>query len=275
MRTLLQITIFVLLFVLCGLIGKGQFDNKRIEALTAAAAFSQTTIDSNALSTSMQQFVTRYPSLDISISIFDPTSKQYYHFGDSAAYGAASIGKILTAVVYLHQVDAGKASLDQKIQGLKASQHLEKLVVESDNIAWIAFNDLLGRDNLQKFADALGLTSYSAADNTLTSNDMALLLGKFASGHLLSNTSSRLLLGYMQRASMRAYIVAGAPAGVSTYHKTGYLSDRLHDAAILQKDGKSFVLVIFSKSTGNYDFSKGAKLFGDITKEASRIFFKQ
>jgi hypothetical protein len=72
---------------------------------------------------------------------------------------------------------------------------------------------------------------------------------------------------------MKRYLVAGSPTPETTYHKVGYLSDRLHDAAIIKKGDRSFVLVVFSKASGTYDFSRGASFFSDIASSTSIIFF--
>jgi hypothetical protein len=57
------------------------------------------------------------------------------------------------------------------------------------------------------------------------------------------------------------------------YHKVGYLADRLHDAAIIKRGDRSYVLVIFSKASGNYNFTRGASLFGSITESTLKVFF--
>jgi beta-lactamase class A len=107
----------------------------------------------------------------------------------------------------------------------------------------------------------------------MTSDDVALLLQKLAGKKLLTHDNTALLLGYMQRATMRDFILAGTPNGATAYHKTGYLSDRLHDVAIISKGDRSFVLAIFSKTSGSYNFGKGASLFKEITSKASESFF--
>lgn len=209
---------------------------------------------------------------DTSASLIDLQTGKKYHFGDTSPFVAASIGKLVTATLYLRQVELGKASLEEPIGNISARTALERLIVESDNAAWHSLNARLTTEVLQSYAKSQGLGSYNAGDNTVTSNDVALLLYKLAKGKLLNNKSTELLLSYMQRANMRDYIVAAVPDGATAYHKVGYLNDRLHDAAIIKQGKRSFVLVIFSKAPGSYNFSRGAAMFGEITTTASEAF---
>jgi hypothetical protein len=128
-------------------------------------------------------------------------------------------------------------------------------------------------DYQQSYAAEIGLTSYQANGNIMTSDDIASLLTKLARYKLLNNDNTDLVLSYMNQANYRDYIVAAIPSGVEVYHKVGFLADRLHDVAIIKKGDRSYVLAIFSKSTGNYDFSRGSTYFGGITDITLKTFF--
>ncbi len=263
------------LFVIgAGLLATRHFTNNQQAALASATQTrSQTTVDENALRSAVQTILNANGRLSLSVSIVDLQTSKAYHFGEDDTYTAASIAKLLTASLYLQQVETGKVTLDQKIGGTAARTQLEKLIVDSDNVAWHVLNDTLTHPALQEYARSIGINSYNAEGNIIASGDIALLLSKLAGGKLLNNANTKLLLGYLQRASMRAYIVSGVPEGATVYHKTGYLSDRFHDGAIIQKGDRSFVLVIFSKTVGSYDFSKGASVFKSLTSETSKVFF--
>lgn len=278
MNTLTRFICACLFVIIAGLLADRHFtSNQQAVLATARQAPVQTepkyALDENALRNAVQPIVHANARLSLSVSIADLQSDKMYHYGENVTYTAASIAKLLTASLYLHQVETGKATLDQKIAGSTARTQLEKLIVDSDNTTWHALNGLLTHPTLQEYARSLGINSYNAEANTIASDDIALLLAKLASGKLLNNANTKLLLGYLQRANMRAYIVAGVPDGVSVYHKTGYLSDRFHDGAIIQKGDRAFVLVIFSKTAGSYDFPKGADVFKSLTREASAVFF--
>ena len=244
-----------------------------LQTMQAEYANSFRNFDQNALNATVDTIVKENAALNLSISITDLQTNQTFHYGEDAEFMAASIGKLVTATVFLHEVELGKRNLETRYANLPASTLLEKLIVESDNQAWEALNGSLTHEKLDAYAKDIGLRHYSASANTIASSDLALLLSKLASGKLLANDHTELLLGYMKRASMRSYLVAGTPAGATIYHKTGYLKDRLHDASIISKGNRSFVLVVFSKTNGTYNFERGAVVFQAIAKRVSEIFF--
>lgn len=214
-------------------------------------------------------------SLDTSVSITDLQTGKTYHYGETASYTAASVGKLVTAVTYLNKVENGDASLDDLVEGVSARSQLEKMIVKSDNVAWLAMEHAVTLSAQQAYARRIGLTGYNAEANTMTTDDVATLLAKLSSAKLVGNDNTQLLLSYMEQANYRAYIVAAVPSGVTVYHKVGLLEDRLLDVAIIKKGDRSYVLAIFSKSNSNYPFSQGVTLFGSITEATLQAFFKQ
>lgn len=206
-------------------------------------------------------------SLDISVSVINLNTSAKYNFGDDASYVGASEGKLVTASLLLHQVQQGNIKLSDSLADKTIQQQLQKMIEVSDNDAWTALNDLLGHTNLQAYGAKLGLASYSADNNEISSADTALLLQKLYKGQLLNTHNTQLLLSYLQVADQKQYIVAGSPEDARVYHKTGYLDDRLHDAAIVDDGHTPYILVIFSKTTDGsaYDFSAAETLFGAIT----------
>lgn len=248
---------------------------KRIEAANIGLAASQTLypIDETELHNTIQAILVQNQKLDMSVTIIDLQTHKRYHWGDTASYTAASIGKLITATAFLHNVELGKASLTDKVGQLDAQTQLTKLITKSDNTAWQQLNSAITKEGLESYARSLSLNTYNSVDNTMTSDDIALLLEKLASQRLLSTKHNELLLSLMQQADMRNYIVAAIPAGTDVYHKVGYLADRLHDAAIIKRGDRSYVLAIFSKSSGAYDFYHGSRVFGEITRASLQAFF--
>lgn len=231
-------------------------------------------IDRAGLDNAVQEIIDANPRLDIGVAIADLQTRQTYQYGETASFDGASIGKLITATALLHKVEVGNLSLNDRIGDKTVRDLLTAMIVDSDNDAWVKLNTNLGKPELNRFAHMLGLTSYTAEKNTLTAADIALLLAKFAGQKLLDPEHNDLLLSLMHDADMRGFIVKAAPGGVNVYHKGGYLDDRLHDAAIIQKDDRAYVLVIFSKSlNGKYDYSKGSEVFGKITKATLKTFF--
>jgi beta-lactamase class A len=270
-----------IILAIVGVFGFGLWQNRNTttsyasSSSAASSAGSQATYTVNQPSLDgIQSVINANTDLDISVSLTDLQTGKTYSYGDTASYDAASLIKLVTAAAYLHEVEQGDASLGDSIGGTTAQDELQLMIVDSDNDAWANMENAIGLDQQQAYAESIGLTSYQVTDNIISSSDVALLLTKLASGKLLDDNDSQLLLGYMQQANYRDYIVAAIPSGVSVYHKVGILDDRLHDAAIIKKGSRSYVLVIMSKAdSGTYDYDQGAQLFGDITKDSLQAFF--
>ncbi|HEU4914872.1 MAG TPA: serine hydrolase [Candidatus Saccharimonadales bacterium] len=222
----------------------------------------------------IQAVVDQRTDLDLSVSLTDLQTGKSYHYGDNSAFTAASIGKLITAAAFMNDVEKGTASLTDSVGNTSANTAIQKMLVESDNTSWAAMKNKVTLDGQQAYAESIGMTTYDAAANTMSSSDVALLLAKLSSGKLLTTSHTGKLLSYMEQANYRGYIVNAIPAGTSVYHKVGLLEDRVHDAAIIKRGDRSYVLVIFSKSPyGAYDFADGASLFGSITADSLRAFF--
>jgi beta-lactamase class A len=210
--------------------------------------------------------------IEYSVSLIDLDTGARKHFGESAVYTAASTGKLLTAVDFLHQVDQGQHSLTESIDGSSAKTLLQKMIVNSDDTAWQSLNDTLTHDQMHAYAQSIGFTNYDPSANTLTSNDIALLLKKLDKDQLLSRTNTQLLLSYMKGANYRDYIVPAVPANDTVYHKVGIVNDDVHDAAIITSGTHSFVLVIFSNGEGDYDWTSRAQTMQQITTAAIKAY---
>jgi beta-lactamase class A len=221
--------------------------------------------DANDLTKELAAIAASYSSLDISVAVTDLNNNQSFSYGDSAAFVGASTTKTLVAAMYLHEVEEGAQSLNQMYGNSSAANLITAMIEQSDNDAWVTLRSALGSNNLQDYAQSLGMTSFNATDNTITASDMALLLQKLYSGSLLNASNTSLLLGHMQK-SIRNYLSPALGSGYTVYHKAGWLEDRLMDTAIVSDGTHSYILVIFSKAnTGIYDFSAGSALFSSIT----------
>lgn len=231
------------------------------------------TVDLAPLQPTLAATIKKYAAYDTSVSVIELNSGKLVQVGDSYPFVAASTTKILTALLYLNNVEDGKATLNEKTNGVTAQELLRKMVNESDNEAWTTLNNTLTKDKLAEYAKSQGLTSYDSSKNTITSNDMAQLLAKLYKGDLINEEHTKMLYAWMQNTSEERYIPKAIPGNVKLYHKAGYLSDRVHDVAIVDNGNTPYVIVIYSKTYGNavYDFVAGQKLFTEITKQVSAV----
>lgn len=233
------------------------------DTATKKAAAKQTMI------TSIQSTATNYPSVETSVSLIDLDSGEQTDIGESAAFTAASTTKVLTAAAYMHLVDQGKATLQTTISGSTAQNLLQRMLNISDNTAWAALNDYIGKANLQTYANSLGLSSYIATTNVITAHDEAQLMAKLYKNELTTAEHTQLLFSYMHNTNNEDLIPAAMPTGATIYHKYGYLGGELHDAAVITYEGHHFVLVIYTKnSTGTLDdYTERTQLFHNITDD--------
>lgn len=230
-------------------------------------------IDTAALQSSLNQTIGQYP-FDTSVAVVELNSGKTILAGDSSPYVAASTTKVLSAVMYLNSVEEGEVSLSQPIGGKPAREQLRLMINRSDNPAWHQINQYLRESKLEAFAKQNGLVNYDAIKNTITAQDMAALLAKLHAREILNEEHTKLLYTWMQNTSEERFITANIPANIKSYHKTGYLTDRVHDAAIVENGEAPFVLVVFSKSLSNnpYNYAKGQELFKEITSKTMAAF---
>lgn len=226
-----------------------------------------TPIDTVMLDSQITAIIQQYPQLEISVAYQDLKTSANLFTGVPEPYDAASIVKIVTAALFLREVQNGKYTLDTVVEGAPAHEQLRKMIEDSDNPSWHAFNRLLTKPAQDEFAKQAGLTDFKAEGNTTTAKDIALLLSKIYKNELLNKQYTELLLTLMEKASERQYIPAAIPDGAQVYHKAGYLSDRVHDAAIIDDGERPYVLVIFTKSEGAYDFELGRRIIHEITQK--------
>jgi beta-lactamase class A len=244
------------------------FNNKDSSTAQAAAAPEpvKPTITQAQMAEKMNQIIAANPDLDISISVGDPKDGNITHYGVNAVYEAASVAKVLTGVLYLHEVEKGTQSLNETISGKSATEQLTLMIEQSDNTAWKALNDALTHELLLKYAGSIGFTNYNPDINTMTSDDIARLLNQLQQGKLLNYEHTQIILGHMKNASRTEYLAPALPPGVSLYHKAGWLEDRVHDAAIIDNGRRPYILVIFTNGHAKYHATPREQILQQIAK---------
>jgi len=246
---------------------------------TAAAVQSEPikqSMFSSMLGEELNAIINESSHLDISVSVVDLAAGKQYDAGLSdTVFRGASTTKLITATAYLNEVDEGEATLEQYIDGIPAKQLIKQMIEDSDNEAWASLLNYLG-DREQAYADSIGLNSYNhdvfnaddETNNTITAADEAKLLKLLYNGELISESNKELLLGYMDEADYEDLIKASLPPTAKVYHKYGMLYGNLHDTAIVEYQGRSFALVIFTKNPGNTleDYSERVDVIHELTQ---------
>jgi beta-lactamase class A len=265
---------------------------------------------SAALSARIAARIAETPGADVAVSYRD------LHTGDSldlradVDFHAASTMKIPVMIEVLRAVDEGRLGLEQEIllinrfhsivdgspyaldanddsdssmyarvgQRVPVRELLERMIVRSSNLATNALIALVGAEQANASAHALGAAhirvlrgvedgkAFAAGrNNTTTSSDLAVLLERIERGDALRPESARLMKEILLRQELNDEIPAGLPPGTPVAHKTGSITATLHDAAIVYPPGRApYVLVVLTRSMPDQKVAK--RMIADISR---------
>jgi beta-lactamase class A len=242
-----------------------------IERKAASEEAAQKAQNRQSFVNRVQEIINQNPRVKLSVSAIDLSDGSSVHVGKSGAMNAASCGKVLTAALFLHNVETGSASLSDKLGGYSSRYQLQQLIQQSDDNAWVLFNDELTHSALATYAEQIGLNSYDPDTDFMSSTDLSLLLQKLYSGKLLNAYHTQLLLSFMQNTNYENFISPAVPDSYRIYHKIGFIDTEINDAAIITNGQQKFVLTIFSDNPAAADGSdtlERTELIQKITKAA-------
>ena len=203
------------------------------------------------------------PTLDISVAVIDIKTSTRANYGIQNNFAGASTTKVLTAAAYLHDIEAGKYAMTAE-----GKNQLRLMINRSDNTAWDTLNRKVGYNNLNIYAQSIGLSSFNWNGNIITASDQAILLEELYRRKLLSEENTTLLLSFMQNTNNEDMIPTVTPAGATLWHKYGQLEDRLHDAAIIEFKQRPLAVVIYTKggATDGSNYTPRTQLVGRIAQ---------
>lgn len=249
-------------------------NSEKAVAATPEAKKEYKPVDAQQLSVAINDIIAKNPQMDIGVSVTDLATGTSYTYGVDNQFIAASVGKLLSATLYLHQTEQGLRYLDEDLGGQTARSQIQKMVAMSDNSAWQSVNGSLGHPALQAYAGELGLTSYDPKENKIKPSEVAKLISNLYQGKLLNSENTKFLLANMQQDQEEMqFIRKYVDPSVTVYHKAGWLEDRAHDTAVIENGERPFTLVVFTKArSGVYNFEKGQTLFSKITAVAQERF---
>ena len=127
----------------------------------------------------------------------------------------------------------------------------------------------LGADSILVLRGVEDQKAYDAGmNNTTTARDLGVLLAAIATGKAASPQSCRDMLAILGRQQFKEGIPAGVPPGTTVYHKTGWITQIYHDAAIVEPAaGDRYVLVVL---TGGIQKDEDAHA---LVRDISRIVY--
>jgi beta-lactamase class A len=278
-------------------------------ALVPASATAQRR-DVGRLAAQIRDRIARVPGAEVAVSYRDLASGDSLDIGADVDFHAASTMKIPVMLEVLRDVEAGRLGLDQQIllvnrfhsivdgspysldpaddsdslvytlvgQRVPVRELLERMIVRSSNLATNELVALVGAENADATAHALGATHIrvlrgvedikafdAGLNNTTTSSDLAVLLERIERHEALSAGSAQLMKEILLRQQFNDEIPAGLPPGTPVAHKTGSITATLHDAAIVYPPGrKPYVLVVLTRAIPQESVARS--LIADVSR---------
>lgn len=205
-------------------------------------------------------------SADVGIAALDLNSGETVSVKGNTPFPMASTVKVAVAALYLAQVDNGRRSLDDVINGQSARSLMKRMLVHSDNRAtdilladlggpgavhdWLRDNGLKGLRIDRNIADLLR-SKRDLWDRRDSSTPVAMvdLLKRIYRAELIKPQSRNYLLDLMAQCQTgKNRMKALLPSGTPVEHKTGTLDGLADDVGfITMPDGHRVAVAIFTR----------------------------
>jgi len=235
--------------------------------LLALAAQPVAAASSPSLSSLEQQLnsMVAGKSADVGIAALDLNSGETVSIKGSTPFPMASTVKVAVAALYLAQVDNGRRSLDDNINGQSARSLMRRMLVHSDNQATdILLADLGGPHAVHDWLQANVVTGLRVDRNISellhskrdlwdrrdSSTPMAMvdLLKRIYKAELIKPDSRNFLLDLMSQCQTGRNRMKALLPGVPIEHKTGTLDGLADDVGFLtMPDGHRVAVAIFTR----------------------------
>jgi beta-lactamase class A len=205
-------------------------------------------------------------SADVGIAALDLSNGDIVSIQGDRSFPMASTVKVAVAALYLAQVDHGRRSLDDTINGLSARTLMQRMLIHSDNRATdILLNDLGGPRALHDWLQQNGMKGLRV-DRTIaqllgakrdlwdrrdssTPTAMVDLLKRIYRAELITPTSRDYLMRLMAQCQTgKNRMKALLPSGTLVEHKTGTLTGLADDVGfITMPDGRRIAIAVFTR----------------------------
>jgi beta-lactamase class A len=209
-------------------------------------------------------------SADVGIAALDLNTGESVSIKGDTPFPMASTVKVAIAALYLSQVDHGKKTLDDTINGESVRKLMDRMLIYSDNrAADVLFKDVGGPTAVHRFLSQNGIhgvhvdrtiAQLLAAKRDLwdtrdssTPKGMIELLKGIYKAQIISTDSRNYLLGVMAKCHTgRNRMKWLLPAGTPVEHKTGTLDGLADDVGFISMpDGHRIAVAIFARGGSN------------------------
>ena len=204
-------------------------------------------------------------SADVGVAALDLNTGETVSIKGNTPFPMASTVKVAVAALYLAQVDHGRRSLDDTINGIPVRNLMRRMLIHSDNVATdILLKDLGGPTALHDWLQQSGITGLRV-DRTIaqlladrrdlwdrrdssTPTAMVDLLRRIYKAELIKPQSRDYLLGIMSQCETGKNRIKALLPGVPVEHKTGTLNGLADDVGfITMPDGHRIAVAIFTR----------------------------
>lgn len=208
-------------------------------------------------------------SADVGIAALDLNSGETVSIKGNTPFPMASTVKVAVAALYLAQVDNGRRSLDDTIDGQPARSLMRRMLVHSDNHATdILLADLGGPSAVHAWLRDNGVTGLSVDRNisdllrskrdlwdrrdSSTPVAMVDLLRRIYKAELIKPQSRDFMLDLMAQCATGKNRMKALLPGVPIEHKTGTLDGLSDDVGFISMpDGHRVAVAIFARGGSN------------------------
>ena len=208
-------------------------------------------------------------SADVGIAALDLTSGESISVKGNTPFPMASTVKVAVAALYLAQVDHGRRSLDDTINGISARNLMKRMLIHSDNRAtdillkdlggpralhdWLQDNGVKGlrvdRTIAQLLSDKRDLWDHRDSSTPVAMVD---LMKRIYKAELIKPESRNYLLDLMAQCETGKNRMKALLPGVPVEHKTGTLNGLTDDVGfITMPDGHRIAVAIFARGGAN------------------------
>src|SRR3954452_7112463 len=218
----------------------------------------------SALEQQLCEMVSGKPA-DVGIAALDLNTGETVSIKGNTPFPMASTVKVAVAALYLAQVDNGRRSLDDTINGQPARSLMKRMLIHSDNQATdILLADLGGPRAVHDWLQANGVTGLRVDRNisdllhsrrdlwdrrdSSTPVAMVDLLRRIYKAELIKPQSRDFLLDLMAQCQTGRNRIKALLPGVPIEHKTGTLDGLADDVGFLtMPDGHRVAVAIFTR----------------------------
>jgi len=152
------------------------------------------------------------------------------------------------------------------VWGQSLEQRLTSLINQSNNSQWADLGALATLNRTQRILEENGLIDSNIYTNTMSAEDVFLLLQKIYEGKLLNEKNREFLFQTMQNTINESRIPLGISKEVAVVHKYGTWQANIHDVGIVFSDTPYIIVVL----TNNVP-QAGTKI-ADFSSQVYEIF---